>query len=216
MGPKLFGGEALLPPKRLAVGFASFDDASALMAASGVVAGDGAFIGKGARITVSGASGTATDPGARRGVELVTLFSYFDGAERREAPFRAWACSRRTGCQGNAVSYTVPVDEVQRIRFTIGVETGSATPGAPTSRRRAVGGATESQALPVTLSLLSEPDSLKLARGYYVIVPIFENDSEPRWSAWTLGRVDGRLALVDSNGNAAPFEHFVVRIDYAS
>ena len=74
----------------------------------------------------------------------------------------------------------------------------------------------ESHALPVTLSLLSGGDSLKLVRGFYVIVPLFEQDSEPRWSEWQVRRVDGRMALVDANGNPALFEHFVLRIDYAS
>jgi hypothetical protein len=219
VGPKLFGGEFASPPKRLAVGFASFDEGATVMAASGIPAGDGRFISRGARITVAGASGASDDPRARRGVELTTLFSYFEGSERREAPFRAWGCSRKTGCQGNAVSFTVPVDEEQRIRFTVGVETGSTSAGAQSSRRRAVGNAaavTQSQVLPISLSLLSEPDSLKLVRGSYVIVPLFENDSEPRWSDWQLGRVNGRTALVDANGNVAPFEHFVLRLDYAS
>lgn len=217
VGPKLFGGEAVALPKRLAVGFATFDEAATLTAASDVPSGDGRFIGRGARITVSGASGASADPRARRGVELVTLFSYFDGAERREAPFRAWGCSRKTGCQGNPVSFNVPVDEEQRIRFTVGVETGAAESGAPTTRRAIVDAApTESHALPVVLSLLSDPGSLKLVRGYYVIVPLFENDGEPRWSNWQLRRVDGRMALVDANGNPAAFEHFVLRLDYAS
>lgn len=217
VGPKLFAGASASLPKRLAVGFASVDEDAALNAASTVPAGDGGFIGRGARITVSGASGVSADPGQRRAVELLTHYSYFDGSERRDAPFRAWGCSRKTGCQGNSVSFTVPVDEEQRIRFSVGVESGSTSAGAPTTRRRAVGGAaTESQALPVTLSLLSEPDSMKLVRGYYVVVPLFENDGDPRWSDWQIRRVDGRMAIVDGNGNLALFEHLVLRIDYAS
>ena len=218
VGPKLFGGEvATSPPRRLAVGFASFDETAALSGASGIPAGDGRFIGRGARITVSGASGAPSDPHQRRGVELLTHYSYFEGAERRDAPFRAWACSRKTGCQGNAVSFNVPVDEEQRIRFTVGVESGAAPTSGPTTRRAIVDAApTESQALPVVLSLLSGPDSLKLVRGFYVIVPLFENDGEPRWSDWQLRRVEGRMSLVSANGDVAPFEHFVLRVDYAS
>jgi hypothetical protein len=220
IAPKLFGADsAFAPPKRLAVGFAKFDETALLIAASGIAAGDGAFISRGARLTVSGASGASIEPGARRAVELLTHYSYFEGSERRDAPFRAWGCSRKTGCQGNPVSFNVPVDEEQRIRLTVGVESGSTEAGAPTSRRRAVGGATtafEAKPLPVVLSLLSGDDSLKLVRGFYVIVPLFENDSEPRWSNWQLGRSGGRMALVDGNGNVAPFEHFVLRVDYAS
>jgi hypothetical protein len=219
VAPKLFGGELAAMPKRLTVGFGSFEENTALSTASGVPAGDGAFISRGARITVSGASGIAAEPRQRRATELITHYSYSDGAQRLDAPFHAWGGSRKTGCQGNSVSFNVPVDEEQRLRFSVGVESGSTQAGAPTSRRRAVGGATSatvSQSLPVALSLLSDADSLKLVRGFYVIVPLFENDSEPRWSNWKVARVEGRMALVDFEGRVAPFEHFVLRIDYAS
>lgn len=217
VGPKLFGGAATAsPPRRLAVGFASLEENAGLGPAAGIPAGDGQFIGRGARITVSGASGASANPRERRGVELLTHYSYFEGAERRDAPFRAWGCSRKTGCQGNAVSFNVPVDEEQRIRFTVGVEAGAVKSGGPTTRRVIVDAATESESLPVVLSLLSDPDSLKLVRGFYVIVPLFENDGEPRWSDWRIARVEGRMSLVNGNGDVAPFEHFVLRVDYAS
>lgn len=217
VGPNLFAGTAASMPKRLAVGFALADENAALHAASSVPASDGGFISRGARVTVSGASGASAVPSQRRAVELLTHYSYLDGGERRNAPFRAWGSSRKTGSQGNSVSFNVPVDDVQSIRFSVGIESGSISAGAPTTRRRAVGGvAVESQALPVTLSLLSDRDSLKLVRGFYVIVPLFEQDSEPRWSQWQVRRVEGRMALVDANSNPAQFEHFVLRIDYAS
>lgn len=217
VGPRLFGADVLSLPKRLAVGFASFDDTAVLIAASGVTAGDGGFISRGARITASGASGASIDPRQRRGVELVTHFTYLDGAVRRDAPFRVWAGSRTTGSQGNSVSFNVPVDEQQLIRFGVVVESGSTQVVSRTSRRRAIGGnPTQSQEMPVTLSLLSEQGSLKLVRGFYVIVPLFENDAEPRWSHWQVRRVEGRMALVDGEGNPAVFEHFVLRVDYAT
>ena len=214
VGPRLFAGEAAAQPKRLAVGFAAFDDA-AVVDASSIPAGDGAFIGRGARIVASGASGASADPHARRAVELLAHYSYFDGAERRSAPFRAWACSRATGCQGNSVGFTVPVDEVQKIVFTVGVETGP--PQGPASRRSALtAAATESTPLPLVLTLQDEPGAMKLTRGFYVLVPMFQGDSDPRWSAWTLRIVQGRWTLVDADGNTAPFEHFVLRVDYAN
>lgn len=214
VGPKLFGGEAAVP-KRLAVGFAPPEESAALAAASSIPAGDGGFIRRGARVTVSGASGAPADPRSRRAVDLLVNYSYLDGAERREAPFHAWSCSRTTGCQGSPVRFTVPVDEVQKISFSVGVASGRVT---PTTRRRASGtssATTSGDALPVTLSMLSDPSSLKLVRGFYVIVPLFEGDGEPRWSAYTLDRREGRWALHDREGNVAPFEHFVLRIDYA-
>ena len=216
VGPKLMGAERASLPKRLALGFASLDDGSSVVAASAVPSADGVFIGRGARITVSGASGAPADPIARRGVELLTHYAYFDGAQRLDAPFRAWGGSRKTGNQGSPVSFSIPVDAEPRIRFSVGVESGAANGEGPKSRREIAGRGTESHALPVVLSLLSESDSLKLARGSYVIVPLFENDAEPRWSDWKFERVGGRMALVDAQDNVAPFEHFVLRIDYAN
>ncbi|HEX6095157.1 MAG TPA: hypothetical protein VF432_02450 [Thermoanaerobaculia bacterium] len=212
VGPKLFAGEAA-SPKRLAVGFKAFDQEAVVSAAS-IPAGDGTFIGRGARVTASGASGTSAEPRAHRAVELVAHFSYLDGAERKVAPFRAWGCSRVTGCQGSPVGFNVPVDEVQRIVLSVGVERG--TPSGATSRREAIGiGVTESADLPLVLSLQNEAGAYALARGFYVVVPMFEGDSAPSWSSWTVRAVDGRFALVDATGNVASFEHFVLRVDYA-
>lgn len=214
VAPKLFAAERGSPPKRLAVGFASLDATAEVMAAASIPSGDGAFIGRGARIVASGASGASAAPRDRRAVELLAHYSYFDGAERRVAPFRAWACSRATGCQGNPVGFTVPVDEVQKIVFTVGIESGA--PAGAVSRRDTLAiEPTESTALPLTLSMQNEEGALKLARGYYVVVPMFENDSDPSWSAWSLRPVNGRWSLADADGNVAPFEHFVLKIDYA-
>ncbi len=212
VGPRLFAGERAVP-KRLAVGFAAFEENASVVSASGIPSGDGGFIGRGARVTVSGASGASADPRGRRAVELLAHYSYLDGAERRNAPFRAWACSRRTGCQGNPVSFNVPVDEVQKIQLTVGVETG-APESAATRRQALAGGVTESTVLPLTLTLQDEAGAYKLARGFYVVVPMFEGDSNPSWSAWTVRAAEGRFSLVDADGNVAPFEHFVLRIDY--
>ena len=209
VGPKLFAGEA---PKALAVGFAPPGEGHALVPASSIPAGDGAFIGRGARVKVSGASGLPADPRARRAVDLVVNYSVFEGSQRRDAPFRAWSCSRTTGCQGSPTSFTVPVDDVQKISMRVSVESDT-----PPARPRAGAAARvpADEGLPVTLSMLSDPSSLKLVRGFYVIVPLFDNDREPRWSAYTLDRRDGRWALHDGDGNVASFEHFVLRIDYA-
>ena len=210
VGPKVFAGEAAVP-QRLAVGFAPPEEGAAVVAASSIPAGDGAFIGRGARVSVSGASGGADNPRARRAVDLLVNYSYLDGATRRDAPFHAWSCSRTTGCQGSPVSFRVPVDDVQKISLSVGVADEKVAPVGRTIRS----GETASAALPVTLSMLSDPSSLKLVRGFYVIVPLFEGDRDPRWSAFTLDRREGRWALHDSDGNVASFEHFVLRVDYA-
>ena len=212
--PKLFAGE-IVAAKRLAVGFARFDDAAPVMAAASIPAADGAFIGRGARLSISGVSGVPADPRARRVVELLVNYSYLDGAERREAPYRAWACNRQTACQGAPVSFNVPVDEVQKISISVGVENGNRQPGAPVSRRRvAAESAARDEGFPVALTLLSG-DGVKLVRGFYVIVPMSDGDSEPRWTHYHLEQAEGRWALHDDNKQLAPFEHFVLRIDYA-
>ena len=41
-------------------------------------------------------------------------------------------------------------------------------------------------------------------------------DREPLWYAYEVAMVDGRRTLVDGMGRPAPFEHFVVQIDYAT
>lgn len=213
VGPKLFAADAAAP-NRLAVGFAPIEENPFAAAASRLSAADAQFIRRGARISVSGASGAPADPRARRAVDLLAHYSYADGSERRTAPFRAWACSRTTGCQGSPTRFTFPLEDERKIVFTVETERGK--PAAGVSRRDAlIGSGTESTVLPVTLTLGNEAGAVKLARGFYIIVPMFEGESEPRWRAYTLRTADGRLALHDRDGKVAPFEHFVLRVDYA-
>jgi hypothetical protein len=212
VGPNVFAA-AGAAPRRLAVGFAPINDTATVISAGAIPAGDGAFISRGARILVSGVSGMSAEPVERRAVELHAHYDYFDGSERKVAPFVAWGCSRATGAQGSPVSFTMPVDETQRVAFSVETERG--IPRSMASRRDVLSGETpESVVLPMALTLKSG-DGLKLARGYYVIVPLFDADTEPRWSNFRLQTSDGRWRL-DQGDEAAPFEHFVLRIDYAS
>ncbi|HUR83327.1 MAG TPA: hypothetical protein VM733_21390 [Thermoanaerobaculia bacterium] len=215
LGPNLFAaGLAGGAPRRLAIGYASVDDA-AVAPASSISAADGGFIGHGARITVTRMSGPALAPRERRAVSLRAHFSYLDGAERKLAPFEAWGCSRANGCEGSAAAFTYPVDEVQKIALSFKTESGA--PGGAASRRETfTGDTTVVTELPFVLSLRDEAGTLKLARGFYIIVPLFENDGEPRWTAYQLGDQDGHRMLVDRDSKVAPFEHFVLNIDYAA
>jgi hypothetical protein len=213
LGPSLFAAAVASPPKRLAVGYAGLEDLTALTPASRIPAGDRGFIEGGARIRVNGASGGSAVPRERRGVELLAHFEYSDGAERLTTPFCVWGCSRISGAQGSPIAFTVPVNEVQKVKFTVGLERG-APGGAPTRRDALSFESTESVALPLTLGLRPE-DPLKLARGFYVVVPLFDGDSEPRWSGQQLRLGDGRWRLVDAAGTMAGYEHFVLRVDYA-
>lgn len=213
--PRLLAGDET--PRRLVVGYAPLDEPDRVADASTVGSGDGGFITRGARLSLSGLVGAAATSRVARAVELVVNYTYSDGAERKEAPFVAWGCNAATGCQGNPISFTVPVDEEQRISISIRTQRNVAKAGVSTSRRRAVGGPSEpmNESHPVFLTLLSE-EGTKLRRGHYVIVPIFEGDRDPAWYAYNVAMVEGRRTLVDGAGRPAAFEHFVVQIDYAT
>jgi hypothetical protein len=213
IGPNLFASEAA---KRLAVGYCGLEDDAVVRSASSVSSGDGAFITRGARISVDGIAPKNTAPRARRAVELLAHYPYFDGAERRVAPVHAWGSSRRNGDQGSPVSFTMPLDEIQqKITLTVGAESGA--PAGVASRRDALSfEQTGRVTLPIELTVQNHDGMLKLARGYYIVAPLFESDSEPRWSAYALQSVEGRRQLVDGNGTPAGFEYFLLRIDYAA
>jgi len=208
VGPRLLA--ALAPePKSIVAGFAPLSVEKAagdafefnVSNASRLPGSDGAFIRTGARIRVAGVSGV--DAKNRLSREFVTHFSVSDGAERVVLPFTAWRCVRVADCN-SPVSFTVPVDEEQAIRFSVLGSDSSA--GAE-------------RAMPVELTLLSGGSSAKLNRGYYVIVPLYEGQAMPDWSAYSLRRANGRWALYELSlgGESRPvaFEHFVVRVDYA-
>ena len=218
LGPSLFAAGAAAPLRSLATGFAHAAEKQHLVNASAIAAGDGGFLTAGARIAVSGSSGTSGAARQRRAVQLLTSFPYFDGATLGTAPFLAWGASRVTGGQGSPIRFTVPVDLVQNITFAVVVESGDVGPKAPTSRRRAVGGMGGGNvtSLPLVLSVKSDPSAISLVRGFYVIAPLFEGDTVPQWSRYRLFQVDGRWALIDDAGGFAPFEHLVLNVSYAS
>ncbi|HYO78045.1 MAG TPA: hypothetical protein VE010_16420 [Thermoanaerobaculia bacterium] len=216
LGPKLFASESVSSPRRLAVGYSGFGADNSVIDAAAIPATDGGFVSRGARIMASGALGIAGGaPSSRRAVQLFTHFSYMDGAERRSTAVNVWSCSRSTRTQGSAVAFTVPVDEVQKISLTMATETGA--PAAMTPGREVVTNEqTVRTELPLTLSLQNEEAAHKLARGYYVIVPLLEGESAPQWRDWSVGKAGDRTALVDRDGVAATFEHFVLHVDYAT
>ncbi|MEO8379802.1 MAG: hypothetical protein ABI779_09080 [Acidobacteriota bacterium] len=220
LGPSLFAGASASSLRSLAVGFANSAEKSRLVDASTISSGDGGFIGAGARIAVSGSSGTSGAARDRRAVQLLTNFAYFEGATLRMAPFQAWGASRVTGGQGSPVRFTIPVDLTQSISLTVVVESGDTSPSAPTSRRRAMGspggaGSPGVTSLPLVLSVKGDSSAISLVRGFYVVAPLFEGDRAPDWSQYRLFQVDGRWALIDEAGGLAPFEHVVLNISYA-
>lgn len=215
--PAMLANELAMHPKRLSVGFAPLDGDARVVAASSIPSGDGAFIRTGARVTVLGSGGIA--PQQRRAVELVAHYGITDNGTRTYVPFRAWSCSRGvTGCGNKAVSFNVPVDEEQRVLFSVMAEQPPVRQDGLLARYATNGDASsEAVALPVALSLQSDAGSIKLARGFYFLAPLFEGDSEPSWSACELLNEGGRVSLVERGlfeSRPAQFEHFILRVDY--
>lgn len=220
VAPKLFAGDAAGDqPTRLAVGFIALDglDQPATRA-NGMGSSDGAFISRGARVTVVASGGVRENAPGRRVGELCAFYSYFDGASMRQAPFCAAAATRVAGESVKSISFNVPIDLEQKLSFTITGERQVAAAGTATGRFKRVGNGatqTETSVLPVTFALRNEPGAIALSRGYFVIAPLYAGDEEPRWSSHALRQLDGRWTLVDESGTPAAFEHFVLRIDYA-
>jgi hypothetical protein len=210
LGPRVFAAKTTTAPApRLAVGFVSQAGDEHVFPARDIPFSDGHFIGSGARIAISGASGVPPSPTQRRMVQLQTNFAYLDGAKERLAPFHAWGASRITGDQGPPTRFLVPLPPAQTISLTVVVEDGDPVKTGP----RGTGPTVTS--LPLLLSVQNNPAALPLARGSYVIVPLSGTDSEPDWSRYQVLLVDGHWALVDGTGRKAAFEHLVVRVDYA-
>jgi len=216
-GPELFAGESAPLPTRLAVGFAScIVDTSRLPIdvepAKAIWGSDGRFLNKDAQISVVSSGRAPIDPKARRIVELNAHFAYRDGGVERSAPFFAWTFDRSTGRSGNRSNFRMPLDEKQAIRITVGK-----TAAPSVSRRRAAGAAGSSTSLPFNLSLIDGPDSYRLARGFYIIVPLLDGEPEPDWSSCWMWYVNDRWGLHEGGDkHAATFEHLVLRVDYES
>jgi len=144
-------------------------------------------------------------------------FAYFEGAERRTAPFHAWTYDRTTGDAGNPISFRVPLNDQQQVRLSVGTEISSAAT-APTARRRSVGPgpAAPKHLLPFTLSLQNEPDTYRLVRGYFILVPLAAGQDDPSWSSYQFWYVNGRWSLREGGDlHAASMEHLAVRVGYA-
>jgi hypothetical protein len=216
LGPSIFAADATAPVRRLAVGFTHASEVQHLFDAESIPAGDGVFIRAGARIAVSGSSGTSATA-ERRVVQLITNFPYFDGAELKSAAFHTWSASRVTGRQGSPLRFVAPMDLTQKLAFDVVLDSDKGSAGA-ISRRRAVGSPGTPKAgtsLPFVLSVQNDPDAIRLLRGFYVIVPLFDSESAPNWSRYRLFRRDGRWTMVDESGRAAKFEHLVLHVNYA-
>jgi len=223
VGPQLFAGFA--SPKLMVAGFAPLEIESAgtdVFTANVIDArrasADAAFLRHNARISAYGLSGSNAEP---RALDFLTHYAIGRGESRHVVPFHTWVSSRRA--EGpRPVSFTVPVDEEQKIRFSMTAKMPVVKPAASSSRRgllsRPATTSVEPRALPIELSLHGDAGSTALSRGFYVVVPVYEGQRTPDWSAYTLRRSGGRWALHERYGSElrpAGFEHFVLRVDYA-
>lgn len=219
LGPEILASDSVTLPNRLAVGFVDFTlgtsrSPMAVVSASAITGTDGAFLSHDAWISVVSSGSDSVDPATRRAVELNAHFAYYDGAQRRTAPFHAWTYDRTTGDAGNPISFLVPVDDQQQIRLSVGTEISA----APSGKRRAAGNASAASksVLPFTLSLRDEPDTYRLVRGYFILVPLVAGQAEPSWSSYALWYRNGHWGLHEGTDlHPATLEHLVVRVSYA-
>lgn len=212
VGPELLAGQQT-PPRSIATGFAPFDFDPAgprdvelwLTPAERIGSADRSFLHHGARISMYGVSG---GEGRSRGsLAFDAHYTVSDGGVRREVPFHAWAGG------GGPIRFVVPLDHEDRIRFSVTavmpasqkhLRSRSLTPG-------------RAQTSPAALALdLSLEGPIRLQRGFYVVVPLMEGQSTPGWWEYAVRNVNGRWGVYSVAGTPAPFEHFVVRVDYAA
>jgi hypothetical protein len=209
-GPKLLA-DALVPlaPNTLAIGFASLDTPlggmDAFVSADSVPTGDGAFIGRDAKVTIEGTRGNAA--GER---QITTLCAEYEGDVVGRVSVYSWAYNTPMKTAGGRNTFRMPLDSKQRLTFQF-----LTSPAAGRRRSTQSGPETETPSA-LVLTTLSDPDTLKLRRGYYAIVPL-DGDRAPNWSAFILQQQNGQVLLA-SKGTGAPYEHehVVLRIDYAT
>lgn len=215
VGPRLFA--AGWQPKLMVAGFAPLAiSAGTETAVANVIdarrapAADPAFARHGARVSAFGLSGG--EARNRRAIDFLTHYAVGTGRDRSLVPFFAWAGSSAP------VSFYVPVDEEQRIRFSVTAKMPVPQAQGEASRRGLFASrarALEPRGIPVELALRNDGNALPLSRGFYIIVPVYDGQSAPDWSSYSLQQIDGGYALHRA-GRVADFEHFVVRIDYAA
>jgi len=213
LGPNLFAG-VLSSQRDVAIGFLPIeavtnasDNRAGILSADAIPSSDGSFLSHGVRVRMAG---VAVGNDSRR---TITFQSHYvvDGAT--DAAVDVYRFERTTRMMGGLADFGMPIDVDQRLRFSL----TTAASHAPVHRDKDE--AEPRQTVPVTFSLLSEPDVVRLTRGYYVIVPLHDGAAAPRWSAMTLRVKDGKVLLHEMrNGGLQPVdrEHFVLRMDYAT
>lgn len=225
-------GQELLPSipgtvrqRNYALGYAEFDALRHAEARKGFLPNvsaadslspDGNFLRNGVRISIRGANAAAVNEGSRS-MLLTVQYLVSEGGIQRSYPFYAWSYSKGSG-MSSPVSFVVPIDQDQRVRFLLGATAVPSETAAAVSRRGLLTAA-EAGAEPdaISLSLLSGSDgSAKLRRGYYILAPLAAGASAPRWSNLQLRNENG-LKLFQSDGLdvvSANFDYVILYVDY--
>jgi len=218
VGPAALADVTGETPSRFAVGFVRTGDVatsgegvtSNVRAARRAGGADTDFSGDRAAVTILGIC--PADGDTHRTSELIAHFEIADGDQKLSVPYRAWGTNRATGCAGKTVTFTVPVADTGKVSLSLLPRTPEAKPIV--SRRSLFEREEENNGpVPVTLSVRGGRGTTKLMRGYYVIVPLYGREREPRWSSYRLRVTNHRYALenvIDSR--PANFEHAVVKI----
>ena len=181
----------------LSVGFAELPapgQSVRLAAAERVLAGDPAFISRGARMSVSSYRRAAKYDGKPGGHSLAAIFPALGYEPSRYPRFGAWSYSGHGATDNGrrAVRFNMPVTATQGVQLAV--------------QQIAGGGETR-----LALTLTSSSDALKLQRGAYVIgLRESPSDALPAWSALSLRRVDDGFAV-----DTTAFSYIVVTVDYA-
>lgn len=212
LGPNLFAG-ALSSKRDVAIGFLPIEAVTdgnrlaSILSAESMPGSDGSFLSRGVRVRMAGV-GIGND--SRR---TITFQSHYAADGAPDAAVDVYRYERSTNMMGGLAQFGMPIDVDQRLRFSLTTAALHAPAGRGENDRE------PRQTLPVTFSLLSEPDVVSLRRGYYVIVPLHEGASAPRWGGMTLRAKDGKVLMHEMTSSGlqpVEREHFVLRIDYAT
>ena len=198
-----------------------------VVSADRVSSSDGGFV-RGVRVSIRGANVTPKAINGRKNMQLITDFTVVEGGTAKIYPFIAWSYNRSSGA-GQLVTYLVPIDQDQHLRFLFktdlpATQSGdTAMPGLATTRRNLLStvinesAGSGSDPDTITLSVRGESGATKLQRGYYIIAPTAAGTSEPDWSRFQIRKGDNGLKLYAMNGfEAVPadFEYLILQVDY--
>jgi hypothetical protein len=179
--------------------------------AASLTSGDGHFLTRSPRITIFGMSGGGD--GARNG-HRIRVDAHFP-AGGADLVYQVGEFRKVSG--SSPVSFTMPVDDAQRIRFSIAVRQ-PVVETQPLSRRSLLTPVpAEVVEQNLTLGVANDGSTLRLVRGFYILSPLVEGDGGPDWSSLELRREGGSYVLREIRGTqlAAPaFEYVLVRVDY--